>query len=70
VGGRENARPLVFSTSGGHLPAPLSVLADQILANRFHALAEEFMAKAAHTDIEDESECFPFAHIVQNEQED
>ena len=37
---------------------------DQRLANHFRTLAEEFIAKAAHADIEDESECFPFPHIV------
>jgi hypothetical protein len=37
---------------------------DQRLANHFRALAEEFMAKAAHADIEDESERLPFPHIV------
>ena len=37
---------------------------DQRLANRLRALAEEFMARAAHADIEDGSEGFPFPHIV------
>jgi hypothetical protein len=37
---------------------------DQRLANHFRALAEEFMAKAAHAGIEGESERFPFLHIV------
>ena len=37
---------------------------DQRLANHFRALAEEFMAKAAHADIQDESERIPFPDIV------
>jgi hypothetical protein len=37
---------------------------DQRLANHFRSLAEEFMAKAAHADVEDESERFSFPHIV------
>jgi hypothetical protein len=37
---------------------------DQRLANHFRALAEEFTAKAVHADIKDESERFPFLHIV------
>jgi len=33
---------------------------DQRLANHFRALAEKFLTKAAHADIEDKSEGFPF----------
>jgi hypothetical protein len=32
-------------------------------------MAENFMAKAAHANIDDESERFPFLHIVKSEQE-
>jgi hypothetical protein len=42
---------------------------DQRLANQLRAMAENFMAKAAHANIDDESECFPFLHIVKSEQE-
>jgi hypothetical protein len=40
---------------------------DQRLANHFRAMAEDFMAKAAHAD--DEGERFPFLRIVKTEQE-
>jgi hypothetical protein len=32
-------------------------------------MAEDFMAKAAHADIDDERERFPFLHIVKSDQE-
>jgi hypothetical protein len=32
-------------------------------------MAEDFMAKAAHANVADESERFPFLHIVKNDQE-
>ncbi len=40
---------------------------DQILANRFHALAEEFMAKAAGANPEDEGHHLPLAHMLKRE---
>jgi hypothetical protein len=42
---------------------------DQRLANHFRAMAEDFMTKAAHADVDDESERFPFLHIVKTDQE-
>jgi hypothetical protein len=42
---------------------------DQRLANHFRAMAEDFMAKAAHADVDDEGERFPFLCIVKTEQE-
>jgi hypothetical protein len=44
-----------------------SACTDQRLANQFRAMAENFMAKAAHADIDDESERFPFLRIVKGE---
>jgi hypothetical protein len=32
-------------------------------------MAEDFMAKAAHADVDDEGERFPFLCIVKTEQE-
>ena len=38
---------------------------DQRLANHFRALAEKFLTKAAHADIEDKSEGFPFPGLCE-----
>jgi hypothetical protein len=43
---------------------------DQRLANRIRAMAEDFMAKAAYADVEDEIERAPRVHFAKGEQED
>jgi hypothetical protein len=43
---------------------------DQRLADRFRALAEDFMAKAAYADADNEIECAPLVHFAKVKQED
>jgi hypothetical protein len=43
---------------------------DQKLATRFRALAQDFLAKAAYADADNEIERAPFAHFAKAKQED
>ena len=43
---------------------------DQRLANRFRAMAQDFLTKAANADVDNEIERVPLVHFAKAKQED